>query len=353
MIRVNQLVDRPVVSHPVVEAAVAIQRLLRRTGPSEIFAADVDPTDSSGIRSLRDYVTSPRDAEDDVLLVHIDVHDRQLVDWLMRRPEKVIAVCHRAPSRGGPASACHALQTTPAGADLRLLRHRADAALAFSSADTTDLARLGFPKVVKTTLPIDPSALTRTAPDELATVGIEGPLLLAAGPIAPERCVDYLLLAYHVFVTYDYPGINLVLAGPPGPPGFVEAMQRMITDLELTRALLVVGATDAQLAAYHRRSNAFASASDGEGFGLELRRALAFGMPVVARRCPGVEEVLEGAGILVDRSEPTTVFAAALATLFDQDDVWEDQAVRSRLAYDGMALEDRERAFLHSLLAVL
>ncbi|MBO0729560.1 MAG: glycosyltransferase family 4 protein [Acidimicrobiaceae bacterium] len=335
MIRVNQALDSP----EVLEAAVAVNRLLRRTGPSEIFSSEIPASPSRGVRNFDEYVTSGHDAQNDVLLVHIAGHHPQLIDWLMRRPERVIAACHSVDALASDG--------------LRLLRHRADAALVFSPDDVSVLERLGFSTVISTTLPLDPAELIRTPPDEHAVAGISGPLLLAAGPVTPQRCVHHLLLAYDALVTYERPDANLVVAGPSGPPDYVAAIRRMMAGLELTQVRLDVWPTDNQLAAYYRRSSMFISASEHESLGLDLRRALAFGAPIVARRATGVARAVGSAAFLVGLNESPSLLSAAMAAVLDQAELHDELAARSREAHEGAGAADGRSAFVQSLLAVL
>jgi glycosyltransferase involved in cell wall biosynthesis len=79
-----------------------------------------------------------------------------------------------------------------------------------------------------------------------------------------------------------------------------------------------------------RAADLFCFPSLYEGFGLPPLEAMAAGTPVLAGRCPAVEEVLGDAALLVEPTEVESI-AIALARLV------EDDPLRQRLARSGRA----------------
>lgn len=138
-------------------------------------------------------------------------------------------------------------------------------------------------------------------------------VLLFFGTLEPRKNVGGLLDGYaHLLAKRNAAGLatpTLVLAGGPGAGA----------DALITRAhagvlrghVEVTGYVnpDERLATY-RRAIALVMPSHSEGFGLPALEAMTLGVPVVAASRGALPEVLAGAGVLCDASDPTALSAA-------------------------------------------
>ena len=84
-----------------------------------------------------------------------------------------------------------------------------------------------------------------------------------------------------------------------------------------------------EVARVHDAADLYVSASDYEGFSLTMVEAMACGTPVVAVARAAQKEIVNGAGLLVEESEPVVLADAIQRVL-------EDDALRNRLRRAGL-----------------
>src|SRR5205807_1862597 len=79
-----------------------------------------------------------------------------------------------------------------------------------------------------------------------------------------------------------------------------EVLQFFIEELNLTHCGIIRSpVSEAELAAYYRRADAFVTLSEHEGFCVPLLEAMAFEKPILARACGAVPGTLEDAGLMI------------------------------------------------------
>ncbi|MFL1463371.1 glycosyltransferase [Roseococcus sp. DSY-14] len=127
------------------------------------------------------------------------------------------------------------------------------------------------------------------------------------------------------------PGTRLVLVGPELEPDYVAALRARVAALGLEGAVHFAGKQD-DPHPFFAAADLLAFASRLEGFGTVVPEAMAHGLPVVARRLPGVNEdfVVEGeTGFPFDDEAGLVAACVRLAR---------DGALRARLGAAGQAL---------------
>lgn len=131
------------------------------------------------------------------------------------------------------------------------------------------------------------------------------------------------------------PGARLVLVGPELEPDYVTGLRQRITTLGLSAAVTLTG-EQIDPHPWFEAADMFGFASRLEGFGTVVPEAMAHGLPVVARRLPGVNEdfVLSGqTGFLFEDQAGLVAGARSLAS---------DAALRARLGAAGKALAEEK-----------
>jgi glycosyltransferase involved in cell wall biosynthesis len=131
----------------------------------------------------------------------------------------------------------------------------------------------------------------------LSELGITSPYVAFVGTLEPRKDVPTLVRAFDRMCA-AHPGLILVLAGGAGW-GAV-AVDRAIAEARNSSRIMRAGyVADAAVAALLRRAAAVAYPSLEEGFGLPALEALACGTPLVTTTGSAMQEVVQGAAVLV------------------------------------------------------
>jgi glycosyltransferase involved in cell wall biosynthesis len=158
------------------------------------------------------------------------------------------------------------------------------------------------------------------------------PVLLFVGGLC-ERKDPLSLIEAMPAVRAAAPGARLVLVGPELEPDYVAGLRARIATLGLHDAVLLAG-EQLNPHPWFAAADMLAFASRLEGFGTVVPEAMAHGLPVVARRLPGVNDdfVLHGeTGFLFDTEAELAEQASRLAAEPD---------LRARFGAAGRALAE-------------
>jgi len=122
-------------------------------------------------------------------------------------------------------------------------------------------------------------------------------VLLYIGRLAREKNLDFLMTVFALIQT-KLPDTILILVGG-GPDR--ERLENLADKLKIRSSLIITGFVDhAVIGCYASLADIFVFPSDSETQGLVLLEAMAAGVPAVAVRAPGCEDVLnDGGGLLV------------------------------------------------------
>ena len=168
-----------------------------------------------------------------------------------------------------------------------------------------------------------PLGVTPLAPAGPLPPGLEPGFILAVSTVEPRKNYPRLLAAYRQLRTrVDVP--PLVIAGRPG-----WAYGDTLRQIEAEPGVRYVGHVDgADLAALYEAAAILAFPSLYEGFGLPLVEAMACGVPCVVSNVGALPEVANGAAILVDPEDVSSI-ASGLERLLA------DASLREKLAAAG------------------
>ena len=232
----------------------------------------------------------------------------------------------------------------------------ADAVIAVSASTAADIETLtGRPTSRVTIAPLGRPDWARRLQEP------EDGVLLFLGTLEPRKNIGGLLDAYALLLARrnagGVPTPTLVLAGAPGHGA--DALIARTHQGIFGGKVEVLGYVDPdrRVATYHR-ALAVVMPSHTEGFGLPALEAMTLGIPVVAAHQGALPEVLGGAGILCDASDPAALSAALESVITNraqrdhlrdagwrraQDFSWEHTAARTREAWADAIDAARER----------
>lgn len=312
----------------VTSAAFDLRDVLRRIGPSEVFAHYVHESLGDEVARLPDYAARPGAASGRNLLVyHASIGEPAVCSFLLGRRERLVLVHHNVtpPEFFLDVDPAFAALLAQGRVELTALRGRVALALAVSAYNAADLAALGYPDVRVSPLPVDLDRLRRAGPDPATVAHLEqhlaGPLVLFVGQLLPHKRPDLLLAAYHVLVTYLVPDAHLAMVGPWPQPRYRDILESFRLQLNLHRAWVTGRVSTAALATWFRAAAAFVTVSEHEGVCVPVLEAMAFDLPVVARAYGAIPETVAGAALVLPPGEDPVLIAEAIAEVLGNDDV--------------------------------
>ena len=352
---IHQIVVSASAGDAVTNSALGFQEVLRRVGPSRLFARYIDPRLEGKVLPLTAYEDSA--GGDDLLIYHVSIGEPEVLRFLLARRRRLAIVYHNIT----PAEYFTDFDPAFAGllargrSELEVLRDRVELALAVSGYNASELQALGYEDVRVSPLPIDVGRLhagDRDAATAAELDSLEGPLVLYVGQLLPHKRPDLLLQAYHVLTTYIMPEVNLALLGPARLPPYHDAVVALAREMNLHRARIPGWVTDAQVAAYYDRADVFVTMSEHEGVCLPLLEAMSFGVPVVARAYGAIPETMADAGLLLPAGDDPLLAAEALAAVLSNEALRSDLVARGRARVGQVPREAAYAAFLGHLAAV-
>jgi glycosyltransferase involved in cell wall biosynthesis len=317
----------------ITNAALEYRDVLRRVGPSDVFARHIAPGAASEVKPLSECGA---DGSSGLLVYHASIGEPAVSSFLLSRTEPIVLVYHNIT----PAEYFTELDPTFAELlvlgrlELEELRPRVVVTIAASHFNAAELEAIGYDDVHVIPPVVNPFRLARTIPDAgtLAYLDHEfdEPFLLFVGQLLPHKRPDLLVKSMHVASTYLGMKARLLLVGQNRFAPYADAITAQVRELNLHVQVHLVGpVSDARLAAMFRRATAFVTLSEHEGFCVPLLESLAFDLPVVARACAAIPETLGGAGLLL----PEPAGAELVAETIDR--IVRDDALRRELVGRG------------------
>ncbi|MFQ5946473.1 MAG: glycosyltransferase family 4 protein, partial [Anaerolineae bacterium] len=144
--------------------------------------------------------------------------------------------------------------------------------------------------------------------------GIMSPYILYLGNFKPHKNLPRLLRAYARLDESLRAAYQLVLAGGDGI--YRPALEDLARSLGVAGRVVFPGQVeDRDLPALYSGCTLFALPSLEEGFGLPALEAMACGAPVVASDRAALPEVVDGAALLIDPEDETSITKAMARAL--------------------------------------
>ncbi|HEX3946205.1 MAG TPA: glycosyltransferase family 4 protein [Acidimicrobiales bacterium] len=320
-----------------------LRQALREAGlRSEIFAEATHDELLAESLPLDQY---PREAAAGDVLVYQFSTSSAVVDFLLQRPEPLVLDYHNItrPELSEGWDPEPARRSAEALRQLATLAPRAVLGLADSAYNELDLLAAGCSRTAVVPVLVDLDRLVapadRRTADRLSALKVSGGAdWLFVGRLVPSKAQHQLVKALWAYRRLYDPAARLHLVGPTPSNRYLVALRAFVGDLGLHDAVRITGeVSDAALAAYFEAADLYISMSLHEGFGVPLLEAMRVGLPVLARSAGAVPATVGEAGLLLDRTDPSLVAAAAHRLLTDPE-------LRTRLSVAG-----QQRVDLHTL----
>jgi glycosyltransferase involved in cell wall biosynthesis len=317
----------------ITNVALEYRDVLRRVGPSEVFARHIAPSSAGEVRPLSEF---GHDGSGGLLVYHASIGEPAVSAFLLSRPEPIVLVYHNIT----PAKYFDGIDDTFAELlvlgrlELESIRHRVTLAIADSKFNAEELHEIGYEDVRVIPPVVDPYRLVRMQPDRATLTHIDAtfntPMLLFVGQVLPHKRPDLLVKAMHVAATYFGVEARLLLVGQNRFARYADAVSAQIRELNLANVHVVGPVEDARLAAMFRRAIAFVTASEHEGFCVPVLEAMAFDVPVIARACAAIPETVADGGLLLPPWAGAELIAEAIARVIEDSALRRDLVTRGR-----------------------
>lgn len=356
VMEIHQVIVTASPGDAITNAALETRTLLRREGGrSDLYARFIDPVLLGEVLPLEMF---PARRPGVAILYHASIGQAEVTKFLLDRPEPLAMLYHNmSPAEPfAPYDPSFSALLEQGRRELAMLRDRVALPLAVSCFNASDLQSYGYRDVAVAPLIVDASRLLSVKPHAETVrwqAAVPGPVLLFVGQLLPHKQPHVLLQAFHVLCTYLLPEAHLFLIGAPRLPRYKEVLQFFIEELNLTHCGIIRSpVSEAELAAYYRRADAFVTLSEHEGFCVPLLEAMAFEKPILARACGAIPGTLEDAGIMIGPDDGSLVAAEAMYEILTneplRDDLVQRGSVRLRHFHP-----DKARAILLDHLASL
>jgi glycosyltransferase involved in cell wall biosynthesis len=296
-----------------------LREILRGRGiESRIYVEMSDPdteAETSPFLSYGDHAQSG-----DVLLYQFATASA-IAPWLAGRRETLVVNYHNVT----PPEYYAAWNNPMARHQLRAVQERDSLAartslgIAVSAFNEAELRDAGYAR----TALVPPAAIAPTtsarAPRRASPAG-PGARWISIGRIAPNKGIEFTLMALLVARAHHDPDATLQVVGRPVVPSYTRALLRFADELGVRAAVTFRGGvSDAHLVTAMAESDVLIMASRHEGFGVPAIEAMTMGLPVVANDAGALPEIVGDAGVLVDATEPYALAEAAERVVVDGD----------------------------------
>ena len=357
---IHQILHSAAAGDAVTNSALHYRDVLRRIGPSEVYAAHFQPALAGDVLPLSSYEARPSARTGtNVLLYHLSIGSAEVLAFLLGRRERLGIVYHNiTPSEYfRPYDPDFADDVDEGRRQLALLRDRADLAIAVSRYNAAELEDVGYRNVRVAAAVADPEHLLTVTPDaglaaKLAAE-LEGPLVLFVGQLLPHKRPDLLLEAYHVLSTYLVPEAHLAFVGPSRLRGYGLAIERFARELNLKRVRFYGWVRNEDLAALYRAANVVVTTSEHEGFCVPLLEAMGFDVPVIARAFAAIPDTLGDGGLLLPPDNDPLLVGEAIGAVVGDRSLHDELVARGRSRLDELSPHAAQTSFLEALMELV
>ena len=184
---------------------------------------------------------------------------------------------------------------------VKALAGAAPVVMADSLFNARELEGLGYKDVAVLPLVLDLDRL-KESPNRRAVRRFDDGLknILFVGRCAPNKRIDDLVQAFHMYHRYVEPASRLIHVGSfAGVERYYYLVLAQARELGLENIYFAGSVPQDQLNAYYEMADLFLCMSEHEGFGIPIIESMVHDVPVLAFAAGAVPETLDGAGVLV------------------------------------------------------
>jgi L-malate glycosyltransferase len=291
--------------------------MVARGMASNIYVELVDRETEAETRPYANYAA---DAAPGDILVYQFATASDMASWLQARPEPLVVNYHNVtpPEFYGAWDNGMARHQLRAQLELRALAPRVELGLAVSSFNEAELRQAGYARtaVVPPAAMVPAGADANRAPPSPPRSG--GTRWISVGRLAPNKGIEYALMALLVGRRHRDAAATLTVVGRPVVASYTSALLRFVDQLGLRDAVTFTGPlSDSELVGAMAASDVFVLTSRHEGFGVPVLEAMTLGLPVVANAAGALPEIVGDAGVLVDATDPYATADAVAGLVAD------------------------------------
>ncbi|MDD4870171.1 MAG: glycosyltransferase [Kiritimatiellae bacterium] len=303
---IHQLVSGFALGDAISSEALSIKDICTRMGITSFIyapATRISPDMVHVARRMEDFAAGP----DDIVIYHHSILSEATDTYITSSGRKVLLYHNITPAGFfNPFDSEVATQLRTARDDLKRIAAAADARWAVSRYDALELDALGFKDVRVFPLIFNiPQYTVAPDPSILGKFSADLTNILCVGRLAPNKCIEELILAFAWYNKSIDPFSRLIIVGSKQTVPAYYAMLRMLAgELDLANVCFEDFASPVGVAAYYRVADVFVSVSRHEGYCLPLIEAMHSSVPVIARAIGGMPEAMDGAGVLFDDMNP-------------------------------------------------
>jgi glycosyltransferase involved in cell wall biosynthesis len=149
------------------------------------------------------------------------------------------------------------------------------------------------------------------------------------GRIEPRKCQLDLVQAFDL-LRRKRPNLRLELLGPAADLAYAREIEKVIRAHHLSDSVWLGGQVR-NVYRHERNWDLFVSLSSDEGQGMAILEAMALGVPVVARNCPGVQDYLrDGKNAIALKSDSVKTVAQTMQWALDHPETTSKLSVEAR-----------------------
>jgi L-malate glycosyltransferase len=299
---------------------LGIQRVLRDAGyDSEIFVETADPRLEDLTVDYREMVGAV--TADDILIHHFSIGSRAS-RTAYALPGRMVLVYHNiTPPEYFIGVHKDLVRLCFRGRrELTAYVDRCTLALGDSEYNRQELAAAGFAETG--VLPVVPgfTHLDVPADGRVAAAFDDGwTNVMFVGRVIPNKKIEDVIRAFHVYRTRHNPRARLLLVGSYGGfEKYVTMLHALIARLGTPDVQFLGHVSNEELTALYDVADLFLCASEHEGFCVPLIEAFYKRVPVLAYAATAVPSTMDGGGVLYDTKDPFAVARLMEAMLDDR-----------------------------------
>ena len=299
---------------------LGIRNVLNEAGyASRIYVQTADPELEDQTDDYRDLITDSN--PENILIHHFSIGSRaSRVAYAL--PERMILVYHNITPpeyfvgiNSTLVELCHSGRR-----ELSAYASRCDLALGDSEFNKQELDLMNFPRT--DVLPVIPNFDHLDVPgNRLLADGFDDDWIniLFVGRLIPNKKIEDLIKAFHVYKSRYNPKSRLLLVGAQnGFRDYVSSLHSLVAKLNADDIHLIGHISNEELTTLYDIADLFLSASEHEGFCVPLLEAFYKNVPVMAYAASAIPTTMDGGGVLYENKDPRYIAATINSVLSDE-----------------------------------